>query len=567
MFVVVIWINHVVACGWFAMTQYLDSDTGASWLDSRLDSDPTMTYGDIGTPFQYTTSLHWALSQMTPGSMQVAPVNTVERVYNILVLLFGMFVFSSIVSGISSKMMQYKMNTRTRTTTLAQLRKFMLQNKVRTELAVRIQKQVGANLSEDKKLVMKDLEALRLLNASLRAELQAEVLHQHLCRHRLFVVCAWSDETFSRRLCRDDVMDASWLSRGKPLFLAGAEALGVYHVISGDVLYSRDGLEHEFYCKSWFCDIGIFTQWVHNGSLRAESQCEILTICIARFLESLEHLPVVLELLGEFARTLVHMIASKDGMRGAFDDIALPNDIIDDLYLSVHGDCQVFVGLTCANKVHVSDSAWAFARKTNIRQLRKEILSRSCLMHPDEKLEVHRVVALAAVKIVRDDGLIFIEIGKKDADEAQAKATGTFPGKKARTGEAVDGALQRILDGSLAPMRAFIQIGTSTDSISFSESASLGISTKYIKRTYSAELTAPLSTLQSVQVDTFLGKLDIYPFVHNDGGGEKMSYYTWLHAEEADRILEADIRACPEWNHVLSRVSSQVCFGVNHVRI
>lgn len=49
---------------------------------------------------------------MTPGSMQVVPVNTVERAFNVLCLMMGVIFFGSLISTLSSKMLHYRMTRR-----------------------------------------------------------------------------------------------------------------------------------------------------------------------------------------------------------------------------------------------------------------------------------------------------------------------------------------------------------------------------------------------------------------------------------------------------------------------
>ena len=55
----ILWINHLICCGWYALGNVAISDTGVSWLDV---SDGTVSYGDAGFWYQYTTSFekaHW----------------------------------------------------------------------------------------------------------------------------------------------------------------------------------------------------------------------------------------------------------------------------------------------------------------------------------------------------------------------------------------------------------------------------------------------------------------------------------------------------------------------------
>merc|ERR1719506_2080729 len=72
---------------------------------SRIDGSPSwvteFNFQDMAWEYQYLTSLHWSITQFTPGSMHVQPMNIPERAFAIAVLVAGMIIFSSIVSSIT----------------------------------------------------------------------------------------------------------------------------------------------------------------------------------------------------------------------------------------------------------------------------------------------------------------------------------------------------------------------------------------------------------------------------------------------------------------------------------
>merc|ERR1719499_204026 len=96
--VFILTMNHFIACGWWL--------TGKASLS--LDLHSWITWGepfqDFGVAYQYATSLHWTLTQFTPASMDVVARNVLERFYSIIVLLFAMVAFSSIVGTVTSSM-------------------------------------------------------------------------------------------------------------------------------------------------------------------------------------------------------------------------------------------------------------------------------------------------------------------------------------------------------------------------------------------------------------------------------------------------------------------------------
>ena len=64
-------VNHVIACCWFGLGRWTLED-GSSWLVNA-------GIADSGFADSYATSIHWALTQFTPATNNVAPVNFVER--------------------------------------------------------------------------------------------------------------------------------------------------------------------------------------------------------------------------------------------------------------------------------------------------------------------------------------------------------------------------------------------------------------------------------------------------------------------------------------------------------
>merc|ERR1719217_713075 len=83
-------ISHFVGCFW-----YYVGNGGHGWVAAyKFDQE---SWGHA-----YLTSLHWSITQFTPGSMAVQPQNIIERGIAVLVLIGGMIVFSSIVSNITA---------------------------------------------------------------------------------------------------------------------------------------------------------------------------------------------------------------------------------------------------------------------------------------------------------------------------------------------------------------------------------------------------------------------------------------------------------------------------------
>merc|ERR1719162_1543985 len=87
-------ISHFLGCLWFIIGNQ-DIKGYPSWVT-------TYDFMGVDWEYQYLTSLHWSITQFTPGSMHVQPQNILERAFAIAVLVAGMIIFSSIVSSITA---------------------------------------------------------------------------------------------------------------------------------------------------------------------------------------------------------------------------------------------------------------------------------------------------------------------------------------------------------------------------------------------------------------------------------------------------------------------------------
>lgn len=81
--VMLLLVNHFIAAAWYSIGRSVSSP---NWIDEH-----ELTSSDPG--YAYLTSLHWSLTQFTPGSMHVQPVNSLERVFALTVLVSGLVLF------------------------------------------------------------------------------------------------------------------------------------------------------------------------------------------------------------------------------------------------------------------------------------------------------------------------------------------------------------------------------------------------------------------------------------------------------------------------------------------
>merc|ERR1712100_190361 len=88
--------NHLIACVWYGLHEN---------FRGNLETWGTMFLPESSeTAYNYATSLHWSLTQLTPASMEVHPRNVHERFFNICVVILAMVAFTSLISSITNAM-------------------------------------------------------------------------------------------------------------------------------------------------------------------------------------------------------------------------------------------------------------------------------------------------------------------------------------------------------------------------------------------------------------------------------------------------------------------------------
>eukprot|EP00913_Durusdinium_trenchii_P029860 g27980.t1 len=119
MMAILLYLNHVIACVFFATTTLGSYKT--SWTDRYV-------------------ALHWSLTQFTPAAMDVQPQNPLERAYTISVVIFALVGFSYVVGDISSCLTQLRNMSETSSKEFRKLRNFMRMHNVPRQLALRVTK-------------------------------------------------------------------------------------------------------------------------------------------------------------------------------------------------------------------------------------------------------------------------------------------------------------------------------------------------------------------------------------------------------------------------------------------
>lgn len=174
-----VFANHYIACGWYALSQIRYETT---WAKKFLVERHNMAMS-----YAYLSSLHWSLTQFTPASMEIHPTNQYERLYTIVVIIGAMVTFSSFVSSITGAMTHLRNVNAKKAEQDAAIRMYFSMNKISQELASQVwQFRRHNTMATQLRIKESDLPALKYLPERVRENLRLEVFTPHLEQHPLF---------------------------------------------------------------------------------------------------------------------------------------------------------------------------------------------------------------------------------------------------------------------------------------------------------------------------------------------------------------------------------------------
>merc|ERR1719247_1610634 len=132
---------HSVGCMWYGFSVSIAADENMTWVEYYLvgkEGEQTNEAQDSSLPYHYFTALHWALAQVSPGNIDIMPMNWKERVMNIFVLCLTLIVFSSFISSMTLAVTRLRNLRGSDEKRFAILRRYFRLHKTPKDLAFRI---------------------------------------------------------------------------------------------------------------------------------------------------------------------------------------------------------------------------------------------------------------------------------------------------------------------------------------------------------------------------------------------------------------------------------------------
>lgn len=448
--------------------------------------------------FQYLTAFHWAITQMTPGSMPVHPLNSYERIFNIICLFFGLLFFSSVISSMTTTLTEIKMQAFERENIVRQLEQFFRQKSVSRILAVTFKKQVIERMSQRKPLEMKNVTAIPMVSLTLREDLTLDLCRPHLTSHQLFRIVAQTDALVFRQLCTAAVtFDA--LLPGDLLFVQDTPCQVAYLVTSGLVGYTADQMTSRWSNdatvgeKGWLSWVALWTeQWTHVGRAEAKHISEIMVLNGEAVFQCVDRCAELRALFEEYCIAFHQRLVTASPVSSGMwpNDVEVPLTEFGEIMLGVRQREQQFVGMKVLQMIQAQQQVSWMSSMTSqhMHDLQREVVSGRCVLVESPDGSARRVVGFTGIRLQREDGSLLTILAKKRLNKSEWEPDGQLPGVKQDPGELPHQALRRLLRERLGPFSEEIRVLCAKREDRHEESVRYGIKTQYIRVVYGATL-------------------------------------------------------------------------------
>eukprot|EP00448_Togula_jolla_P037819 CAMPEP_0170635630 /NCGR_PEP_ID=MMETSP0224-20130122/37326_1 /TAXON_ID=285029 /ORGANISM="Togula jolla, Strain CCCM 725" /LENGTH=403 /DNA_ID=CAMNT_0010965147 /DNA_START=1 /DNA_END=1209 /DNA_ORIENTATION=+ len=283
-------MTHVLACLWYAIGQWEMLNGYPSWV-ARLNDVDQAAGRERSTAYLYTTASHWALTQFTPGSMEVTPRSALERAFTIITLFFGLVMFSSMVSQITSAMASLRARHFERNRRLNMVKRYLREQRVSSGL---VRKIIGylrsfGYASDRKHLTEREVHALQELPEGMLRALRYETTFPMLAFHPLFRDLARFDRDAVAQIC-NSATDEIVLKTEETLFRFGQAARAMYFVVSGSLSYtlgqSTEGVQ-TVQRRDMVSEAVLWLTWRHQGALTAIVPSTLIALDAEKFRDAL----------------------------------------------------------------------------------------------------------------------------------------------------------------------------------------------------------------------------------------------------------------------------------------
>jgi len=592
-----LWMCHLLACGWFALGRGAPIGSGfrTRWLDLEIDFDAT-TVRETSRVFQYIVSFQWALGCLTLGGSDITGRTSWERIFTIIATLTGVIFGGTLVSLLSAALIELKEMNQERSSKVRVLQEYLMQHEVDMGVRIRALSQAWTRLQHPSLLAEDDVQAISALSPPMQKELMFCVFSQHVLSHGLFR--AWKtlgdDPSHSQvltYLCGDGLRFMTLLEDDE-VFSTGHKANAAYYSVQGRLVYTQDPSESVIATReqevvaggTWLSEATWFCHWRHVGNAVAEGQASLVVVPPASVVGAMVRHSIVKSFTTAYGR-----LFNRHLMNPSADFV--PSDLrplaasFADLVAELPRDLQVLLGLAAIehralHRRYFSFDNFSFDRGGAYDRLRRsqELRDGKSIILLDEAFELRRRIMTASMQIETSEGLILTQIAQLDWRKGQLvwKPLLRIPAVQRRSTEATEDCFNRLLDNQLHCLKDCFVTCRLYSARESHGSSRLSIATEYAKQVYVSESNAMLEerlartehqlvvrkgTIESVasstgrggmQSEELLQLFDHIRKVYLVAGSSQTGLYVWMPGELLDKLQNPQDITFQYWFRLIS---------------
>lgn len=256
--------------------------------------------------------------------MEVTPTNSYERAFTIIVIIFALVVFSSVVSSITAATSSLRNLNQQRHQQDELLRRYLTEKCVSFQVGSCVYDHIRNKLSSAHRPVHEsDIQAIKQLPNILQLQLRWDVHRPVLVIHHWFYYMDHVQDGVMEEVCYSAMSEATVLP-GSELFINGTPSFSMFFVLSGtiDYYYRNKGDPDAVGAGDVLCEPALWLQWLHRGRVVAPVATEIAVLCANRFREVISRNQDMLLCAQDYARSFSQHYAQKYQARAQVSDLS-----------------------------------------------------------------------------------------------------------------------------------------------------------------------------------------------------------------------------------------------------
>lgn len=257
-------MNHLIACSWYGLASMSD---GESWVSVMGLKPEEASFADA-----YAASMHWALTQFTPATNNIAPISGLERFFAIWIILLAMGVFSSFIGSITTTVSSLRSIRAEHSAKQSKLLQFFIERDLSVDLFSKVQEALRREGAFKVRSSEKEVDLMRGIPERFKIQLHEEMYALTLVKFQFWPDRMKEEDQFLIRLICHEAMEEAAAPPGQDVFLPGSDCAQAYIMQTGVMSYQAK--EHQLVeCtgekNSCLCMITLWADWYTRGRLTA----------------------------------------------------------------------------------------------------------------------------------------------------------------------------------------------------------------------------------------------------------------------------------------------------------